>query len=116
MASPWTAHSMLTMRSHLVTTRALRPGLVTLVQPVLAGLLGQQVPDLGSAVLAEDVAGVPGSHRLVPVVLRQGTAAPTGHGGAAMLRGAALADAFAVLGPGASGRAGERVALVRLPG
>jgi molybdopterin molybdotransferase len=91
-------------------------GLVTLVQPVLAGLLGQQVPDLGSAVLAEDVAGVPGSHRLVPVLLRQGTAAPTGHGGAAMLRGAALADAFAVLGPGASGRAGERIALVRLPG
>jgi molybdopterin molybdotransferase len=90
-------------------------GLVTLVQPALAGLLGRPVPALGSAVLTEDVAGVLGSHRLVPVVLQQGTAAPTGHGGAAMLRGAALADAFAVLEPGTSGAAGDRVALVRLP-
>jgi molybdopterin molybdotransferase len=90
-------------------------GLVTLVQPVLAGLLGRGAPALDSALLGEDLPAAVGSHRLVPVAVREGTALPTGHGGAAMLRGAAVAGAFAVLAPGVGGRAGERVALVRLP-
>jgi molybdopterin molybdotransferase len=34
------------------------------------------------------------------VRIRAGVAEPVGHGGAAMLRGAALADRFAVLAPG----------------
>jgi molybdopterin molybdotransferase len=91
-------------------------GVITLVQPVIAGLLGQGLPDLDSAVLAEEVPGIPGSHRLVPVVVRQGFASPTGHAGAAMLRGAAVADAFVVLSPGELGRSGDRVAVVALPG
>lgn len=90
-------------------------GLVTLVQPLLCGLLGRPLPELGCSVLSETVPGHPSSYRLVPVVIRNGRAAPTRHGGAAMLRGAALAEAFAVLEPGAEGRVGDQVALLALP-
>lgn len=90
-------------------------GLVTLVEPLLAGLLGRLPAPLGCAVLSEPVPGQPGSHRLVPVHLQQGRARPTGHAGTAMLRGVATADAFAVVAPGAPGEVGDHVALVLLP-
>jgi molybdopterin molybdotransferase len=90
-------------------------GLVTLVEPLLCGLLGRPLPDLDYATLAQDVSGHPTSHLLVPVSLRQGRAMPTGHGGAAMLRGAATADAFAVLEPAAAGRMNDKVSVIALP-
>ncbi|MCW2601138.1 MAG: molybdopterin molybdenumtransferase MoeA [Frankiales bacterium] len=89
-------------------------GLVTLVEPLLCGLLGRPLPDLGSATLAGELTGHPRSHRLVPVALSLGIATPTGHGGAAMLRGAATADALAVLEPGGVRRPGAQVAVVPL--
>ena len=89
-------------------------GLVTLVGPLLAGLSGRPLPTLGRGVLdasleAADV------HRLVPVRLTDGTAYPTGHAGAAMLRGAALAQAFAVVEPGRPVLSGDELELVTLP-
>ncbi|MET8064294.1 molybdopterin molybdenumtransferase MoeA, partial [Micromonospora sp. NPDC005313] len=44
-----------------------------------------------------------------------GTAYPVRHVGSAMLRGLAGADGFAVIRPGTSGAAGDRVPLVPLP-
>ncbi len=70
--------------------------LVTTAGPVLAGLAGRPLPPLGLARLTDAVTAGPGT-RLVPVRLTAGLARPTGHAGAAMLRGAASADAFAVL-------------------
>ncbi len=89
-------------------------GLVTLVAPLLAALSGRSEPPLGSAELAAPLDGL-GVHHLVPVRLDDGRAWPTGHGGAAMLRGAALAQAFAVVDPGRPLAAGDRVALAWLP-
>jgi len=70
--------------------------LVTTAGPLLAGLAGRPLPALGCARLTDAVSAGPGT-RLVPVRLTAGLARPTGHAGAAMLRGAASADAFAVL-------------------
>ena len=89
-------------------------GLVTLVAPLLAALSGRPEPPLGSAELATPLDAL-GVHHLVPVRLDDGRARPTGHGGAAMLRGAALAQAFAVVAPGRPLAAGDRVALAWLP-
>jgi molybdopterin molybdotransferase len=86
--------------------------LVTVAGPALAGLAGQPLPRLGCARAVEPLpAGA--ATRLVPVRVRDGLARPTGHGGSAMLRGAATADAFAVVeAPVAEG---DRVRLVPLP-
>lgn len=89
-------------------------GLVTLVAPLLAALSGRPEPPLGRAVLASPLDGL-AVHHLVPVRLTDGRAWPTGHGGAAMLRGAALAQAFAVVEPGRSLVVGDQVALAWLP-
>jgi molybdopterin molybdotransferase len=85
-------------------------GVVTLLNPLLAGLAGRPLPDLETARLTEAVAAAGGT-RLVPVSLSSGLARPTGHGGAAMLRGAAVADGFAVVTRAVE--AGDPVALVR---
>ncbi|MCO1655278.1 hypothetical protein [Pseudonocardia humida] len=45
----------------------------------------------------------PSEHRIVPVRVREGVAEPVGHGGPAMLRGAAPADRPAVVDPGGEG-------------
>ena len=87
--------------------------LVTVVAPVLAGLAGRPLPELGAATLTETVPGARSGTRLVPVRLSGGLARPTGHGGAAMLRGAAVAHALAVLDGDRA--AGERVRVVPLP-
>ncbi len=86
--------------------------LVTLVGPVLAGLAGAAPPPLGTARLTEGLDG-PGV-RLVPVRLSAGLARPTGAGGAAMLRGAAVADALALVE--GEQAAGSQVPVVDLPG
>ncbi len=86
--------------------------LATVVAPLLAGLQGQPLPALGSALLTCPVGGAPAGTRLVPVQVSGGLARPTGHAGAAMLRGAALADAFAVVDHDRS--TGDRVPLVPL--
>ena len=87
--------------------------LVTLVAPLLARAGGRPVPELGAATLTDPVPGARGATRLVPVRLQDGLARPTGHGGAAMLRGAAVAHAFAVVQGDRS--AGDRVRVVPLP-
>lgn len=89
-------------------------GMVTVLAPALAGLAGRGVPGLGSARLIEPVAAAAVT-RLVPVAVRDGLARPTGMGGAAMLRGAAAADAFAVVPPQSDLAAGDRVDLAPLP-
>lgn len=90
-------------------------GIVTLLAPLLAGLAGRPLPPLGRARLVTPVPAVRGAHRLVPVRVVDGLAHPTGHAGAAMLRGAALSDAFAVLPPDADLAAGDVVQLAALP-
>jgi molybdenum cofactor synthesis domain-containing protein len=74
---------------------------LTLAVPALAGLRGRALPELARAP-ARDLDPHPSDHRIVPVRLRGGVAGPVGHGGAAMLRGAAVADRLAVLAPGES--------------
>ncbi|MCA1719788.1 MAG: molybdopterin molybdotransferase MoeA [Actinobacteria bacterium] len=71
-------------------------GVVTVLTPLLAGLSGRPLPALSPGRLTEPLAGA-GWTRLVPVAVHGGLARPTGHGGSAMLRGAAVADAFAVV-------------------
>jgi molybdopterin molybdotransferase len=90
-------------------------GLVTLVQPVLSGLAGAGLQSPSRARLAGTIAAAQGAHRLVPVRRSGDSACPTGHGGAAMLRGAAVADAFAVISPGADAAYGDEIEILALP-
>jgi molybdenum cofactor synthesis domain-containing protein len=73
---------------------------LTVAVPALAGLRGEPLP----ALMAVPVPGGIGRHplhtRLVPVAVEPSGAVPVGHSGSAMLRGAAAADAFAVVDPG----------------
>jgi molybdopterin molybdotransferase len=96
--------------------------LMSLVEPLLAGLAGRPAPSLSSVRLAEPV---PGRGEFTHLVLvrtgQQGTAGsdgaarPVGHAGSAMLRGLAQADGFAVIEPGTNGEVGQTVPLVALP-
>jgi molybdopterin molybdotransferase len=86
-------------------------GVLTLLEPVVAGLLGLPPREPGTCVLAEPVAAGGDATRLVPV--RDGR--PMLFAGPAMLRGLASADAVAVVAPGGAGR-GERVPALPLPG
>lgn len=90
-------------------------GLVTLVQPALAGFVGADLQPLFKVRLAGTIAAAQGAHRLVPVRRSNDSAYPTGHGGAAMLRGAAVADAFAVIPPGADAAHGDQISVLALP-
>lgn len=89
-------------------------GIVTVLDPLLARLRGADLPALGAAQLTEPLKGPASGVRLVPVAVSGALARPTGHGGAAMLRGAAVADAFAVVD--ADLDAGATVPLLALPG
>jgi molybdopterin molybdotransferase len=75
---------------------------LTVAVPALAGLRGEPLP----ALMAVPVPGGIGRHplhtRLVPVAVEPSGAVPVGHSGSAMLRGAAAADAFAVVDPGSA--------------
>ncbi|MGC5032373.1 molybdopterin molybdotransferase MoeA [Micromonospora sp. DT229] len=91
--------------------------LVSLVAPLLAGLAGRPIPVLAHATLAGPVPGRGDYTHLALVRLDRvaGTAHPVRHVGSAMLRGLSGADGFAVIAPGTSGAAGDRVPVVPLP-
>lgn len=87
---------------------------LTVLAPVLAALSGRALRT-AAAVLAEPVPAWPGGTRLVPVALEGLRARPVPHTGAGMLRGAALADALAVVRPGPDLPAGAEVEVLPLP-
>jgi molybdopterin molybdotransferase len=84
---------------------------LTLGVAVIRRLRGEQLDSLAVAAMVGGVDCHPTSTRLVPVRLTPQGAVPVGHGGSAMLRGAAAADAFAVVDPGPS----EAIAARLLP-
>ncbi|MFP7761342.1 molybdopterin molybdotransferase MoeA [Marisediminicola sp. LYQ85] len=98
-------------------------GVLTLLEPVIASLLGRATPPLGAVELAADVAATPAASRptrLVPYVLsREESAARSGAvatpwTGSAMLRGLAEAAGVLVIPPDGAAR-GETVEVLRLP-
>jgi molybdopterin molybdotransferase len=79
-------------------------GVVTLLEPLLAGLRGAPLPALGRSVLEDDVPVLPHGrrsrgHLLIPVASTAGGVRPTGYSASAMLRGVALADGFLLVPP-----------------
>ncbi|MGQ4712245.1 molybdopterin molybdotransferase MoeA [Streptomyces anulatus] len=95
-------------------------GLLTLAEPLLAGLAGRPAQDAYRALVHAEVHGHPQDTRLVPVVHRAGRAggrdhvAPLRYNGPAMLRGIAAADGLAVVPPGGV-RSGTEVEILDLP-
>jgi molybdopterin molybdotransferase len=75
-------------------------GLVTLGVPVVEALAGRPLSTLGRVLLTTSTPAPARASRLVPSTRDGGTATPVGHDGPAMLRGAALADGWAVVPPG----------------
>ncbi len=71
----------------------------TLLAPLLAGLSGRRLPTLPLAPVAGQVRPAPGLTRLIPVAWDGGVARMIGGHQAAFLRGAALADALAIIPP-----------------
>jgi molybdopterin molybdotransferase len=88
--------------------------LVSLVLPLLAGLTGRSMPELGTVTLGADVPGRGDFTHLALVSLSAGRAHPVAHVGSSMLRGLANSVGFAVIPPGAEGRAGTVAQLVPL--
>lgn len=89
-------------------------GVLTLLEPLLAGLSGAAAPALGSVVTGQDLAGKSGIDLLIPYRLHAGLATKSAWTGSGMLRGLAEADGILVIPPvGAS--AGESVETVTLP-
>lgn len=91
--------------------------LVSLVDPLLAGLTLREFPAPARITLGAPVAGRGDfSHlALVRREKRDGLGYPVGHAGSAMLRGLALSAGFAVIPPGVTGEPGDTVGLVELP-
>ncbi|MFI7324424.1 molybdopterin molybdotransferase MoeA [Streptomyces rubiginosohelvolus] len=95
-------------------------GLLTLAEPLLAGIAGRPAQDPYRALVHAEVHGHPHDTRLVPVVHRAGRAggrdhvAPLRYNGPAMLRGIAAADGLAVVPPGGV-RSGTEVEILDLP-
>ncbi|WP_371624584.1 molybdopterin molybdotransferase MoeA [Streptomyces sp. NBC_01116] len=95
-------------------------GLLTLAEPLLAGIAGRPAQDAYRALVHAEVHGHPHDTRLVPVVHRAGRAgardhvAPLRYNGPAMLRGIAAADGLAVVPPGGV-RSGTEVEILDLP-
>ena len=73
---------------------------LTLGVATIHRLRGLPLPPLTIAPVPGGLACHPTSTRLVPIRLTPQGAVPVGHGGSAMLRGAAAADALAVIAPG----------------
>ncbi|MEU8223484.1 molybdopterin molybdotransferase MoeA [Kribbella sp. NPDC048915] len=84
---------------------------LTLGVPVLLRMRGLPLGDLPQIVVPGGVECHPHDTRLVPIRRTAHGAVPVGHGGAAMLRGPAAADALAVVAPGPS----EAIAARLLP-
>ncbi|HYN92419.1 MAG TPA: molybdopterin-binding protein, partial [Pilimelia sp.] len=94
--------------------------IVSLVAPLLAGLLGRREPAVTTLPRVVLGAPVPGRGNdthlaLVRVDRVEGVAYPVRHAGSAMLRGLASAAGFAVIPPGTTGEPGSRVRLLPLP-
>ncbi|WP_026127484.1 molybdopterin molybdotransferase MoeA [Nocardiopsis lucentensis] len=87
---------------------------LTLLVPLVTAMAGRPDPslDTASVPLEGDVRPHPYDTRLVPVRVSGGCARPVGHDRPGSLRGAANADAYAVVPPGWDG---SDVELVRLP-
>lgn len=85
----------------------------TVLAPLLAGLGGRPLRT-SAALLAEPVRGSRTDTRLVPVRVDGLRARPVPHTGSGMLRGAAAADALAVVPPGPDLPAGAEVELLPL--
>ncbi|WP_377274218.1 molybdopterin molybdotransferase MoeA [Peterkaempfera sp. SMS 1(5)a] len=90
-------------------------GAVTLAVPLLRALGGHVAAAARRAPTAGGMPGHPGDTRLLPVRLSERGAEPLAFDGPAMLRGLALADAFAVVPPGGL-PAGAVVELLEVPG
>lgn len=88
-------------------------GVLTLLRPVLAGLLGRVNAGRSSVAVATDVAGGPG-HRLVPAIDLDGRAMPAPGRGPAMLTGWATATR-AILIPPEGATTGTLVNTLKLP-
>lgn len=86
----------------------------TVLAPLLAGLGGRRLRRT-AALLAEPLPSWAAGTRLVPVRLEGLRAHAVQHTGAGMLRGAALADALAVVPPGPDLAAGAEVEVLPLP-
>lgn len=90
--------------------------LVSLVVPLLCGLAGRPGLPAHHVRLGEPVPGRGEyTHLALVRIDPSGSAYPLPHAGSAMLRGLARSDGFAVIEPGAEGRAGSRVPFVPLP-
>jgi molybdopterin molybdotransferase len=87
-------------------------GIVTLLAPLLDGLVAAQPGPLGPARLSPQVQAHATDTRLLPVRISGHTAVPVGYDRPAMLRGVAEADWLAVVPPGWRG---EPVELLPLP-
>ncbi|WP_018349026.1 molybdopterin molybdotransferase MoeA [Longispora albida] len=88
--------------------------LMSLVQPLLAGLSGRPV-SLPRVVLGAPVPGRGDYTHLALARLGEGGAVPLRHAGSAMLRGLAQADGFAVIPGGETGTPGHEVEFLPFP-
>ncbi|MFF0266785.1 molybdopterin molybdotransferase MoeA [Kribbella sp. NPDC004536] len=84
---------------------------LTLGVAAITRMRGLPLPELANIAVPGGITCHPTNTRLVPVRLTPQGAVPVGHGGAAMLRGPAIADALAVVAPGPS----EAIAARLLP-
>jgi molybdopterin molybdotransferase len=92
--------------------------LITLVEPLLAGLSGRRhLADLPHVRTTAPVPGRGGQTHLALAALDHGgrSATPVGHVGSAMLRGLANAHGFVVVRPGTRAEAGDLVPFLPLP-
>jgi molybdopterin molybdotransferase len=89
-------------------------GVLSIGEPLLAGLLGQSLTDLGTVRLGVHIE-VPGTHTaLVPYLFDDGVAVPTRWQGSAMMRGLADATGICIIPPGGTA-AGDITRTLRLP-
>ncbi|WP_349901792.1 molybdopterin molybdotransferase MoeA [Parafrigoribacterium humi] len=89
-------------------------GLLTLAQPLIAGLAGLPEPVLGSVTTGRELTGRPGLVRLLPYRLRDGVAVKSQWFGSGMLRGLAEADGV-LIAPSPGAAEGEDVETIPLP-
>ncbi|HET6531044.1 MAG TPA: molybdopterin molybdotransferase MoeA [Actinoplanes sp.] len=91
--------------------------LVTLVQPLLAGLAGRPLPQHRQVRTTAPVPGRGGQTHLALAALEHDgrSATPVGHVGSAMLRGLANAHGFLVIRPDTRAEAGDLVPFLPLP-
>lgn len=88
--------------------------MLTVTAPLLAGLRGAPLTDLGRAVSADAFEPLSGRSRLVPFRLDGGRAVPSTHQRSGMLRGLAAADGVLVV-PGEGCAVGDELPTLSLP-